>query len=220
MSMTITMNRRFLLLLPLLLGWGFIHCAPADAHRVNVFAWVEGNTIYTTSKFSGGRVVQKSLIEVYDSRKNLLLSGRTDTAGAFSFPIPKIDDLEIVLEAGTGHRGTWKISKDEIETAQEPSSEPKNLPSKPEPTQTTLTKKSELQDHDNASEWPPETAAKLEKVIEETISRTLDRKLHPLMIMIAETRNPKPGFREILGGLGYIFGLIGVAAYVHSRRQS
>ena len=216
----ITMNRRFFLLLLLLFGWGFIDCAPADAHRVNVFAWVEGNTIYTTSKFSGGRAAQKSLIEVYDSRKNLLLSGRTDAAGAFSFPIPKIDDLEIVLEAGTGHRGTWQIRKNEIEATQgDQSGEQKSPPSEPKPTPTTLTERSEPQDHHNTSECSPETAAKLEKVIEETISRTLDRKLHPLMTMIAETRNPKPGFREILGGLGYIFGLIGVAAYVHSRRR-
>ena len=214
------MNSRFFLLLLLLFGWGFVFCTPADAHRVNVFAWVEGNTIYTTSKFSGGRVAQKSLIEVYDSRKNLLLSGHTDATGAFSFPIPKIDDLEIVLEAGTGHRGTWKINKNEIEAAQvDQPSEQKSPPSEPEQTRTTLTERSKPQDRLNVSGKSPETTAELEKVIEETISRTLDRKLHPLMVMIAETRNPKPGFREILGGLGYIFGLIGVAAYVHSRRK-
>ena len=214
------MNKRFFLFLLLLFAWGFIDCTPADAHRVNVFAWVEGNTIYTTSKFSSGRVAQKSLIEVYDSRKNLLLSGRTDTAGAFSFAIPKIDDLEIVLEAGTGHRGTWTIKKGELESTQkDPSSEPKSPPSELEQTRTILPEESNPHDLHEASEWSPKKTAELEKIIEETISRTLDRKLHPLMTMIAETRNPKPGFREILGGLGYIFGLIGVAAYVHSRRR-
>ena len=30
----------------------------------------------------------------------------------------------------------------------------------------------------------------------------------------------EPGLREILGGVGYIFGIFGVAAYVASRRQS
>ena len=196
-------------------------CTPAGAHRVNVFAWVEGNTIYTTSKFSGGRVAQKSLVEVYDSQKNLLLSGRTDETGAFSFAIPKIDDLEVVLEAGSGHRGTWTIKKSELESTQkDPSSEPKSPPSDLEQTQTKLTGKSEPHNrHKEDSEWSPKKTAELEKIVEETISRTLDRKLHPLMTMIAETRNPKPGFREILGGLGYIFGLIGVAAYVRSRRR-
>ncbi len=29
----------------------------------------------------------------------------------------------------------------------------------------------------------------------------------------------KPGLSEVLGGLGYIFGLFGVAAYVASRRK-
>ena len=195
-------------------------CTPADAHRVNIFAWVEGDTIYTTSKFSGGRVAQKSLVEVYDSRKNLLLSGRTDAAGAFSFQIPKIDDLEIVLQAGTGHRGSWQIKKNEIEATQgDHSSDQKSPPSELKKSQTTLTESSKPDDRHNLSDQSLETTAELEKIIEETISRTLDQKLHPLMTMIAETRNPKPGFREILGGLGYIFGLIGVAAYVHSRRK-
>ena len=193
------------------------------AHRVNVFAWVEGSTIYTTSKFSGGRVAQKSLIEVYDSRKKLLLSGQTDDAGAFSFPVPKIDDLEIVLQAGSGHRGTWQIKKIELAEAQgdrsgEPSA-PQRASAKPQPTPTSLIEKSNSQSCPQASGQSPETTAELEKILEETVSRVLDRKLHPLMTMIAETRNPKPGFREILGGLGYIFGLIGVAAYVHSRRK-
>ena len=217
------MNKRFFLLLLLLVTWGFIDCPPAKAHRVNVFAWVEGNTIYTTSKFSGGRVAQKSLIEVYDSQKNLLLSGHTDNAGTFSFPIPKIDDLEIVLQAGSGHRGTWQIKKIELEEAQGDQSgehsEQKRASSKPQPTSNTIIERSEPESRHNTSGQSPETSAELEKIIEETISRTLDRKLHPLMTMIAETRNPEPGFREILGGLGYILGLIGVAAYVHSRRK-
>ena len=214
------MNKHFFLLLLLLFAWGFIDCTPAKAHRVNVFAWVEGDTIYTTSKFSGGRVAQNSLIEVYDSRKNLLLDGHTDASGAFSFPIPKIDDLEIVLQAGSGHRGTWQIKKIELAEAQgfQPK-QPENQLSDPEASATTLTEKSEPQSRHDISGQAPKTTAELEKIIEETISRTLDRKLHPLMTMIAETRNPKPGFREILGGLGYIFGLIGVAAYVHSRRK-
>jgi hypothetical protein len=29
----------------------------------------------------------------------------------------------------------------------------------------------------------------------------------------------KPGFREILGGIGYIFGLAGIGFYIHSRRS-
>ncbi len=217
------MTKRFFLLLLLLFAWGFIDCPPAMAHRVNVFAWVEGDTIYTTSKFSGGRVAQKSLIEVYDSRKNLLISGHTDDAGAFSFPVPKIDDLEIVLQAGSGHRGTWQIKRLELAEAQEDqpaeNREPNRTSSKPQPTPTTLIKKSKPQSCLHSSGQSPEATIELEKIIEEAISRTLDRKLHPLMTMIAETRNPKPGFKDILGGLGYIFGLIGVAAYVHSRRK-
>jgi nickel transport protein len=37
--------------------------------------------------------------------------------------------------------------------------------------------------------------------------------------MLAETRQSGPGFRDIVGGIGYILGLVGIAAYVHSRRK-
>ena len=36
----------------------FSLAGPAAAHKVIVFAWVNGNTIHTESKFSGGRKVK------------------------------------------------------------------------------------------------------------------------------------------------------------------
>ena len=42
----------------------------ASAHRVNVFAWVEGDTIYVESKFAGGKKVTSGKIVVTDPRGN------------------------------------------------------------------------------------------------------------------------------------------------------
>jgi len=87
----------------------------ANAHRVTIFAWVEGETIYTKSKFSGGKKVVGGDILVYDAHENRLLTGKTDEKGEFSFKVPKKEALKVVLQAGAGHRGEWMIPADEIQ---------------------------------------------------------------------------------------------------------
>ena len=86
-----------------------------EAHRVNLFAWVEGDMVYVESKFSSAKPVKSGKIIVSDSVGTELLNGTTDENGKFSFKIPRKIELKIVLEAGTGHRAEWTIAADEIE---------------------------------------------------------------------------------------------------------
>jgi nickel transport protein len=86
-----------------------------DAHRVNLFAWVEGSTVYVESKFSSSRRVNKGKIIVTDPEGTQLLTGTTNENGEFSFKVPKKTELKIVLMAGTGHRAEWTIPANEIE---------------------------------------------------------------------------------------------------------
>lgn len=87
---------------------------PAFAHKVNIFAWVEGDTVHTESYFPDGRVVQNGTVSVYDREDSLILKGVTDEEGLFSFPVPKGDDLTIVLDASMGHRATYRLSEEEL----------------------------------------------------------------------------------------------------------
>jgi len=43
--------------------------------------------------------------------------------------------------------------------------------------------------------------------------------LKPIARMLAEIRQKEPTVRDIFAGIGYIFGLAGIAAYVHSRKK-
>ena len=86
-----------------------------DAHRVNLFAWVEGDTVYVESKFSGGKRVKAGKIIVTDPQGTELLAGTTSENGEFAFKVPKKIELKIVLLAGTGHRAEWTIPASEIE---------------------------------------------------------------------------------------------------------
>jgi hypothetical protein len=73
----------------------FVRIESGDAHRVNLFAWVEGDTVHVESKFSGGKKV--------------------DENGEFSFKVPEKTDLKIILIAGRGHRAEWTIAASETQ---------------------------------------------------------------------------------------------------------
>ncbi len=75
----------------------------AHAHKVTVFAWAEGDRVFTESKFSGGKMVKAGKVEVFDSSGNLLLEGRTDDNGAFASGAV-ITDLKLLFTAGMGTR--------------------------------------------------------------------------------------------------------------------
>lgn len=49
--------------------------------------------------------------------------------------------------------------------------------------------------------------------IEKALEKALDKKLAPVMRILAEMQEQKVRLTDVLGGLGYIFGLVGVAAY-------
>ena len=89
------------------------------AHKINVFAYAEAGKVKVESYFADGRPVKQSKVMVYDSTEILLLEGKTDDAGLYSFPIPKVDDLKIVVREILGHRNSFTLKKSEIEAAKD-----------------------------------------------------------------------------------------------------
>ena len=87
----------------------------ALAHKVNLFAYAGGGKIYTESYFPDGKPVEGGKVLVYDSKDKLLLEGVTDKEGLFNFDIPKVDDLNIVIDAAMGHKNSFKLKKSEVE---------------------------------------------------------------------------------------------------------
>ena len=92
------------------------------AHRVNVFAWVEDGVVWTEGTLGGGKKAKNSNLSVLDAATDeVIITGRTDQDGMFSFPVPAEGGkagLRIVLEAGPGHRAEWLLEAKEMEKAQ------------------------------------------------------------------------------------------------------
>jgi nickel transport protein len=64
-----------------------------------------------------------------------------------------------------------------------------------------------------ALEQTPPAAAPLPAEIEKAFEKALDKKLAPIRRTLAEMQEQKVRLTDVLGGLGYIFGLAGAAAY-------
>lgn len=86
----------------------------AWAHKVNIFAYVEGGKIHIESYFPDGKAVEGGDIEILDSQNQKLASGVTDKQGKCVLPIPKKDDLTIVINASMGHKNSFLLKKSEL----------------------------------------------------------------------------------------------------------
>ena len=182
----------------------------ALAHRVNVFAWVDGDTVHTESSFGGKKPVMGGEIVVYNADKKELVKGTTDDEGRFSFKVPEKSELTVVLNATMGHRAEWTISADELGAVpeKETSQEPKVQTGDKEAVQS-------------GPETKPAVAPGLtEEDMKRIVTEAVDAKMKPVVKMISEAVQEGPSLQDILGGIGYIFGLFGIAAYFQSKKKS
>jgi len=178
----------------------------ALAHKVYVFAWVEGDTVYTDSYFPNKNKVIGGRIEVYDPAGNRLLEGQTDDNGAFSFRIPpRKTDLRIVLEATMGHKTEFTMKAEELGGEAEGERTPSESPP--------------AGDDSRAQSLPAVHVDREE--IRRVVEESLDLKLKPVLRQLAKLQEEKgPGLTEAVGGIGYIVGIMGLVLYVRSRKSS
>lgn len=168
------------------------------AHKVNIFAYQEGDIVYTESYFSDGTKVKDGIVEVYDSQGTKLLEGKTDENGEFNFKPRKKDDLKIVLLASLGHKNSYTLSVDEL----------------PDIIVTEKPQQPELKEF-KAKEVTPVDLEQIKRIID----TSLDEKLKPIMRELAKAQRKGVSFTQLIGGIGYIFGLMGIILYFVSKKR-
>ena len=211
-------NLRLCVYLTIMMLWLGISAGSASAHKAVIFAWVEGDTVFTQSKFSRGRKAVNSIVVVYDTDGNQLLDGKTDKNGEFSFTVPKKSALKVVLKASMGHLAEWTIPAKEILAAvgnvgHSPMEKAPDEGSK-ETSEDSATVKTK------AADSIPAHVHLERQALQQMIDKSLDKKLAPITNMLAKSMDREPGITEILGGIGYILGLVGIALYVANRRRN
>lgn len=189
------LNRFALALAPLLT---LLAPSPVLAHKVNLFAVAEKGVITGEAYFGGGGKALNSTVEIYDASGRLAATAATGQDGAFSLPVPEgaKPPLRLVLKAGEGHGNDFTLTAADL--GQAANAAP--------PAQAA-----------KAPAAPPAApgAAELAAAVEAAAARILDEKLAPVKLELARlaAREDSARLRDVVGGIGWIVGLVGIVAW-------
>ena len=186
----------------------------ADAHRLRIFAWSEGNKILGETAFSGGRTPKDVQVSVRDAATDLiLLTVQTDKEGRFSFLIPQKAkqarlDILLVVNTGEGHRAEWPLPASEYLA----SSIVVNK-------ENTLLRQKSVQFTSTVTKLDKAAIVLTEERIRIIVAEELDKQLVPVKHLLSEQKQDGPGLQDILGGIGYILGIAGLLAWIKAKKQ-
>ena len=177
------------------------------AHRVNVFAYVDGDAIQIECSFSKSQKVRSGKLTFTDMETGAtLLEAMTDEQGMFRFRpasefIQTGHGLNILLYAGEGHQNDWQISTEELKALSPPNQ--------------NISEQQLLSSKGNAATLNFALSA---TELEFLIGRVVDAKLAPIRQALARQEDNGPNLKDIIGGIGWILGLLGIAMYMKYRR--
>ena len=165
----------------------------AEAHKIHVFAWSSGDTVTVESSFSGNKPLLHGKIIVKDNRSgSILLQGNGDDKGVFSFTIPpkaKAQKADLLIVVS----GSEGHQSEWLVPA----------------TEYLLDSTIPKTDH-----FENINSTELQKIIREI----MEQELGPIKRSLAESKQQKPEFRDIVGGIGYLLGLAGLVAWLRNRK--
>ena len=205
------MNSRFLLssrLFPILfLLCVLITSAPALAHHLSVFAYLSGRDIVVQASFGHNRPVVGGEVSVKTGSGKLLFQGKTDGRGMLRFPRPQLspdDTVKITVNSGPGHQGSWTMTTADLGNGTAATKIPADSNSAIQP----------------ASHSSPMTLSKEEqRYLSRLVSEAVAREIEPLKAMMARQMESGPSLQNIIGGIGWLVGLGGLAAAWASRNK-
>ena len=94
-----------------------VFCLPPAlmAHKLTVFAWVEGDTVMVEGTLPKGKHPKQGVLRVYDGNDRLLLKTQIQSDGTASFPLRNWESgLKIVIDIGEGHQSYWILTPFDI----------------------------------------------------------------------------------------------------------
>ncbi len=198
----------------------FLTSLPAQAHKLRVFAYMEGNEIVAETAFSGGNPAKGATIMALDeATQKELASGTTQEDGTWHCTLPQAaqqakQGIRIVANVGDGHKGDWLLEANEyLVSAQQKvqTSEQQNVATSAEPQIKPV--------ESSKKETNPTSPTVSVSLSEAELSKLLDQKLASIKRQLHELEDPAPRFKDIVGGIGFIVGIAGIVAYLRSRRK-
>lgn len=176
----------------------FICTTTAEAHKVSAYAYREGDKVIGECYFVDGSPCKNSVVEVYDSKGKKILQSTTDEKGRFSFKTSETGQLKIVIPAGEGHRAEYTL---EVAKSGKQEVKKQEAVKQVQKQQTPLINKEELK---------------------QIIDEAMDAKFQGIRNEIIDLRKKmdKINIRDVIGGIGYIFGIWGLIMLIKRRKNA
>lgn len=177
----------------------------AEAHGLKALVTVEGTSLVGSAHLTPRRPLRHATVTVTDADGNVLATTTTDDAGHFYIEAKRRVDHRIIVDGGDGHVATYTVKADELPDRLPPSP-PTSLPpagegSKPSPIATV-------------SPALPTSEADWRTFIDQSIAR----QIRPLREQL-DAYQEKIWWHDVLGGIGYILGLGGLAFGLAERQR-
>ncbi len=189
------LSKVMLLLLALL-------AAPAFAHNIVGGVYAIGDLIEGEVGFSNGDMAHAGLVVIItDAQGNKLGETVVEDEGLFSYQAQQRIDHHFTIDLGAGHVMNTMLPADEL---------PDSLPGgDQQPAKATSTPAG----NGNVALSGADAAA-----LQQMIERSVSKQIVPLRKEL-QAYKEKAGLQDILGGIGYIFGLCGVGMWLRQRKQ-
>lgn len=175
----------------------------AEAHSISVFAYVEGGVIHGEVFARGGAPIASATITAFDPSGKKLGEATADAEGKFSLTPTIRCPWRLVAVAGEGHQAEYTVPSDEL---------PPDLPSGG---------KEPFEPAPPAAPPPAIPPAMGDEAGDQSVSGELaglDRQVIALRRDLEQFRHERR-FQDIVGGVGYILGLMGLAYYFLGLRR-
>jgi nickel transport protein len=179
---------------------------PAFAHKLKVFAAAEGTRILGSTYFAGGSAAGGVRVEVRDAQGRVLAQLAPDPEGHFAYTAEAPIDHVVVALTGDGHQASWTVSSTELAGAF-PESAPQQAHPAPQPPAGGAPAAA-VRAPGNVPD--PQVLAAIEAAVA--------RQVRPLREELAADRD-RARLHDILGGIGYILGIAGLALWWGTRRR-
>lgn len=221
---------------PFLMGWAMVFLVgsllsiPALGHNVLGGVYAIGSTIEGEAGFSNGDMAKAGtpvLIQTREGRK--LGATTTDAEGFFSFEARENVDHHFVIDMSAGHLLKLVLPADELpanlsaQTPQQGSDSAQQASVSTTANAASVTANTESTSQVNL--YAPanginnlNSAVIRPDELQAMIEQAVARQVKPLRQELAAYKE-KAGFQDILGGIGYIFGLCGLGIWWQQRKQ-
>lgn len=190
-------TRLHLIIIPALL----LLSGGAEAHLLKLFAYVEGPNIHGSVYFAGGTGAAGAVVTVNAPDDGVLATLESDAEGAFSYTPANAAEYLLRADTGDGHRAEWRIQATEFGPTDPDAAMSAGTGSRP--AETGQTGRLDRQ-------W---TDRQLATLIEQAVARQIG----PLRAALQRS-DERARLSDILGGIGFIFGLAGIALWWRGRR--